>query len=157
FIGTSTTHGTNPSTQASLKYDPEKDFAPIAMLAAAPFMMIVNNDVPANTIREFISHLKSSQPGAINYATPGAGGSIHLSTELFAAKVGTKMTHIPYKGSAPALVDLMGGQVQVMLDNMPSAVSAVRTGKAHALAITGSQRSPLAPEVPTLQEAALPG
>ncbi|NYT50008.1 tripartite tricarboxylate transporter substrate binding protein [Parapusillimonas granuli] len=155
FVGTSTTNGTNPSTQQSLQYDPAKDFEPVALLAASPFMMIVNDKVPARTVSEFVKYAKG-RPDKVFYGTPGAGGSIHLSTELFSLEAGIEMVHVPYKGSSPALTDLLGGSLQVMLDNMPSAVSLMQAGKVRALAVTGKARSPLAPDVPTLKEAGYP-
>ncbi len=156
FLGTSATNGTNPSTYANLKYDAAKDFQPVALLASAPLMIIVNPQVPAKTLKEFIAYLKE-HPGKVSYATTGTGGSVHLTTELFAMQTGTQMVHVPYKGSSPALTDLMGGHVQVMFDNVPSAAPLAQSGKVRALAVTAAGRSALAPDVPTVQEAAVPG
>ncbi len=156
FIGTSATNGTNPSTYANLSYDPAKDFDPVALVASAPLMIIVSPDVPAATISEFIDYAKA-HPGDVSYATTGTGGSVHLTTELFSMQTGIKMTHVPYKGSSPALTDLMGGHVKVMFDNVPSAAPLAEAGKVRALAVTGSTRSVLAPEVPTVDETAVPG
>lgn len=156
FLGTSATHGTNPSTFANLRYDATKDFAPVALVASAPLMIIVSPNVPVTTLKEFITYAKE-RPGEISYATTGTGGSVHLTTELFGMQTGTKMTHIPYKGSAPALTDLMGGHVQVMFDNVPSAAPLAQAGKVRALAVTAANRSVLAPDVPTVDEEAVPG
>jgi tripartite-type tricarboxylate transporter receptor subunit TctC len=156
FIGTSATHGTNPSTFKDLRYKPDTDFAPVALLATAPLMIIVHPSVPARTLPEFIGYLKAN-PGKVNYASTGNGGSVHLTTELFALQTGTSMKHVVYKGSAPALNDLMGGHVQVMFDNVPSAAPLAASGKVRGLAVTGSKRTALAPETPTVAELAVPG
>jgi tripartite-type tricarboxylate transporter receptor subunit TctC len=156
FVGTSATHGTNPSTFANLKYSPAKDFSPVALLAYAPLLIIVHPSVPANNLKEFIAYLKAN-PKQVNYATTGAGGSVHLTTEQFALATGTQMNMVPYKGSSPALTDLMGGHVQVMFDNVPSAAPLAQSGKVRALAVTGAKRSSLVPDVPTVAEVAVPG
>ena len=156
FVGTSATNGTNPSTYRNLSYKPETDFAPVALVATAPLMIIVNPSVPAKTLPEFIAYMKSN-PNKVNFASTGNGGSVHLTSELFAMQTGTKMQHIPYKGSSPALTDLMGGQVQVMFDNVPSAAPLARSGKVRALAVTSTKRTALAPDTPTVAESAVPG
>lgn len=156
FVGTSATNGTNPSTYKNLSYKPETDFAPIALVATAPLMIIVNPSVPAKTLPEFIAYMKSN-PNKVNFASTGNGGSVHLTSELFAMQTGTKMQHIPYKGSSPALTDLMGGQVQVMFDNVPSAAPLAKSGKVRALAVTSTKRTALAPDTPTVAESAVPG
>lgn len=156
FIGTSATNGTNPSTMAQLNYDAAKDFAPVALIAAAPLMIIISPEVPAKTLGDFIAYAKAN-PGKVSYATTGTGGSVHLTTELFAMQTGIKMTHVPYRGSSPALADLMGGHVEVMFDNVPSAAPLAQSGKVRALAVTGEKRSELAPDVPTVSETAIPG
>lgn len=156
FVGTSATNGTNPSTYRNLSYKPETDFAPVALVATAPLMIIVNPSVPAKTLPEFIAYMKSN-PNKINFASTGNGGSVHLTSELFAMQTGTKMQHIPYKGSSPALTDLMGGQVQVMFDNVPSAAPLAKSGKVRALAVTSTKRTALAPDTPTVAELAVPG
>jgi len=156
FVGTSATNGTNPSTYKNLSYKPETDFSPIALIATAPLMIIVNPSVPAKTLPEFIAYMKSN-PNKVNFASTGNGGSVHLTSELFAMQTGTKMQHIPYKGSSPALTDLMGGQVQVMFDNVPSAAPLAKSGKVRALAVTSTKRTPLAPDTPTVAESAVPG
>lgn len=156
FVGTSATNGTNPSTFKDLRYKPESDFAPIALVATAPLMIVVNPSVPAHTLPEFIAYLKAN-PGKLNYASTGAGGSVHLTTELFAMQTGTSLQHVVYKGSAPALNDLMGGHVQVMFDNVPSSAPLAAAGKVRALAVTSAKRTALAPSIPTVAEAAVPG
>jgi tripartite-type tricarboxylate transporter receptor subunit TctC len=156
FLGTSATNGTNPSTITNLRYKPATDFAPIALLASAPLLIVVHPAVPANTVSEFIAYAKAN-PNRINYATTGTGGSIHLTTEQFAIMTGLKMNHVPYKGSAPAETDLMGGHVQVMFDNVPSAAPLAQAGKVKSLAITSEKRSALVPDIPTVAESAVPG
>jgi tripartite-type tricarboxylate transporter receptor subunit TctC len=156
FLGTSATNGTNPSTYANLRYDPEKDFAPIVLAAEAPLMIIVSPDVPAKTLPEFVDYLKAN-PDKVAYASTGQGGSVHLTTELFALRTGTKIRHVSYKGSSPALTDLMGGHVQLMFDNVPSAAPLAKQDRVRALAVTSKERSPLAPDVPTVAETVVPG
>ncbi|WP_239027246.1 Bug family tripartite tricarboxylate transporter substrate binding protein [Ramlibacter algicola] len=155
FIGTSATNGTNPSTFKELRYKPDTDFAPVALLATAPLMIIVNPSVPAKTLPELVKYVKAN-PGKVNYASTGNGGSVHLTTELFALQTGTSLTHVVYKGSAPALNDLMGGHVQLMFDNVPSAAPLAAAGKVRALAVTSTKRTALAPDVPTVAETAVP-
>lgn len=156
FVGTSATNGTNPSTFKDLRYKPETDFAPVALVATAPLMIVVHPSVPAKTLPEFISYLKAN-PGKVNYASTGKGGSVHLTTELFAMQTGTSLQHVVYKGSAPALNDLMGGHIQVMFDNVPSAAPLAAAGKLRGLAVTSAKRTPLAPQIPTVAETAVPG
>lgn len=156
FVGTSATHGTNPSTFANLKYSAKNDFSPVALLAYAPLMIITHPSVPANNLKEFVTYLKAN-PKKVNYATTGTGGSVHLTTEQFALATGTQMNNVPYKGSAPALTDLVGGHVQVMFDNVPSAAPLAKSGKVKALGVTGEKRSDLAPDVPTVSETVVPG
>lgn len=155
FVGTSATNGTNPSTFKGLRYKPEVDFAPVALMASAPLMIIVNPSVPAKTLPELISYLKAN-PGKVNYGSTGNGGSVHLTTELFAMQTGTSLQHIAYKGSSPALNDLMGGHIQLMFDNVPSAAPLAASGMARALAVTSTKRTALAPDVPTVAEIAIP-
>jgi tripartite-type tricarboxylate transporter receptor subunit TctC len=125
------------------------DIAPIGGFIRVPNVMEVNPSVPAKTVAEFIAYAKAN-PGKINMASSGNGTSIHLSGELFKMMTGVQMTHIPYKGSAPALIDLMGGQVQVMFDNLPSSIGHIKAGKLRALAVTTAARSPELPDVPTV-------
>lgn len=146
----------NPSLYPDLPYNPGKDLAPVTMLMAVPNLLVVNPGLPVQSVKDLIQYGKR-QATPLSYATPGAGTSLHLAGELFASTAGVRMMHIPYKGSAPGLNDTMAGHVSLMFDNMPSALQLVKTGKLRALAITGAQRSPLLPEVPTMAEAGLSG
>ena len=141
---------------AKLNYDLEKDLAPAAMVALVPNVMIVNPSVPANSVAEFIA-LAKAKPGKINFASSGSGTSIHMSAEMFKMLTGVDIVHIPYKGSGPALADLLGGQVDVMFDNLTSSIGHIRGGKLRALAVTTVTRYPELPELPTMQEAGVPG
>jgi tripartite-type tricarboxylate transporter receptor subunit TctC len=156
LMGTVSTHAINPSLYARLPFDHVKDFAPITLVAAVPNILVVNPSVPATSVKELIA-LAKAKPGKLNFASSGNGTSIHLSGELFKTMTGVDMTHVPYKGSAPALTDLMGGQVNVMFDNMPSAFPHVKSGKLRALAVTSARRSPAVPDLPTVAEAGVPG
>ena len=119
-------------------------------------MLVVHPSVPANTVQELIAYAKAN-PGKLNFASSGSGTSIHLAGELFKAMAGVQMAHVPYKGSAPAIADLLGGQVQIMFDNLPSALPQIKAGKLRALAVTSAQRAPALPDVPTVAESGLPG
>src|SRR5207302_2790687 len=132
---------------ANLKFDFVRDIAPIAAFNRVPNVMTVNNNVPAKTVAEFIAYVKAN-PGKVNMASSGNGTSVHLSGEMFMAMSGTKMQHVPYRGAAPAITDLLGGQVQVIFDNMPSILQHIRSGSLRALAVTTTERSPQLPEVP---------
>ena len=134
----------------------EHDLAPVAMIALVPNVMVVNPSVPATTVKEFIA-LAKSKPGQINFASSGSGTSIHMSAEMFKMITGVDIVHVPYKGSGPALTDLMGGQVSVMWDNLPSSMPFIKSGKLRALAVTTTKRFPALPDVPTMQEAGVPG
>src|SRR6266702_2358760 len=136
---------------AKLNYDLEKDLAPAAMVALVPNVMIVNPSVPARSVAEFIA-LAKAKPGKINFASSGSGTSIHMSAEMFKMLTGVDIVHIPYKGSGPALTDLLGGQVDVMFDNLTSSIGHIRGGKLRALAVTTSTRYQELPDVPTVQE-----
>lgn len=157
LMGTVGTHGINRALYPKLPYDPIKDFAPVTLVASVPNVMVVNAELArANgiiTVRDFIK-LAKSRPGKLNMASSGNGTSIHLAGELFKSQTGTFMTHIPYRGSGPALLDLVGGQVDVMFDNLPSAMQLIKSGKIKALALTSSTRSAALPDAPTIEEAA---
>ena len=146
----------HPSLYAKLPFDPLKDFAPITMLAAVPNALVVHPSLPVRNVKELIA-LTKSRPGELNYASTGAGQSTHLSMELFKTMAGVKITHVPYKGSAPAVTDLLGGHVPMMFDNMPSALPHVKAGKLRGIAVSTLKRSPVAPEIPTVAESGLPG
>lgn len=156
LMGTVGTHAINASLYAKMPYDVVKDFQPITNVAAVPNMLVVYPELPVKTVKELIDYGKKN-PGKLNMASSGNGTSIHLAGELFKVMTGVQMEHIPYKGSAPALTDLMGGQVQVMFDNMPSALPHVKAGKLRAIAVTTATRSPAMPDLPTIAEAGLPG
>lgn len=154
--GTISTHAINASVYAKLSYDPIRDFEAVTQLAQQPNMLVVHPSVPANTVAELIQLLKAN-PEKYTYSTAGNGTSTHLAGELFKSMSGTKMTHVPYKGSAPAIADAVGGQVSMSFDNISSAYPPAKAGKLRALAITTAKRSAIAPEVPTIAEAGLPG
>ncbi|HEY6865363.1 MAG TPA: tripartite tricarboxylate transporter substrate binding protein [Burkholderiales bacterium] len=141
---------------AKLNYDLEKDLAPVAMIALVPNVMEVNPSVPAKSVAEFIA-LAKSKPGKINFASSGSGTSIHMSAEMFMMLTGVKMVHVPYKGSGPALAGMLGGEVDVMFDNLTSSIAYIKSGKLRALAVTTATRYPELPDVPTMQEAGVAG
>ena len=155
-MGTVGTHAINASLYAKMPYDHVKDFAPVILVASVPNVLEVNPGVPAKSVAELISYAKAN-PGKLNFASSGSGTSIHLSGELFKVMAGVDMTHVPYKGSSPALQDLLGGQVQVMFDNVPPSLPQIRAGKLRALAVTSATRSPALRDVPTIAESGLPG
>ena len=141
----------NTSLYKHLNFVFHRDIDPVAGIARVPNVMEVNPQVPAKTVAEFIAYAKAN-PGKVNMASSGNGTSIHLSGELFMMMTGVKMTHVPYRGSAPAVTDLMGGQVQVMFDNLPASIAQIKAGKLRPLAVTTAQRSPELPEVPTVAD-----
>jgi tripartite-type tricarboxylate transporter receptor subunit TctC len=141
----------NATLYKKLPFNFLRDIDPVAGFIRVPNVMEVNPEVPAKTVAEFIAYAKAN-PGKINMASSGNGTSIHLSGELFMAMTGVKMTHVPYRGSAPMLTDMLGGQVQICFDNMPSSVAHIKAGKLRALAVTTDQRSPELPDVPTVGE-----
>jgi tripartite-type tricarboxylate transporter receptor subunit TctC len=149
FLVVNTANTINTSLYKKLPFDFIRDIAPVAGIVRVPNVMEVNPSVPAKTVAEFIAYAKAN-PGKVNMASSGNGTSIHLSGELFMMMTGVKMTHVPYKGSAPALIDLMGGQVQVMFDNLPASIGHIRAGKLRPLAVTTATRSPQLPDVPTV-------
>jgi tripartite-type tricarboxylate transporter receptor subunit TctC len=146
----------NPSLFSKLPYDPLADFTPVAMLATYPFMVVVSNSLPAKSIKELID-LAKAQPGKIDYASAGNGTGQHLGSELFKMMAGVQMGHVPYRGAQPAYQDVITGRVPVFFDNMSTAMSLAKGGKIRALAITSKTRSPLMPELPTVDESGLPG
>ena len=146
----------NPSLIGKLPYDTVKDFTPIVLVATAPLVLCVHPAIPAKSVRELVA-LAKAQPGKLSYASTGNGSSNHISMELFNSLAGVKIVHIPYKGSAPAVTDLLGGQVQLMFDNVPNVLPHVKAGKLIALAQTGTKRSPLIADIPTVAEAGVPG
>jgi tripartite-type tricarboxylate transporter receptor subunit TctC len=156
LMGTAATHGVNPSLYPKLQFDAVRDFAPISLTAVVPNILVVANSVPVKNVQELITYAKAN-PGKLSHGSPGIGSTGHLSAELFKSMAGISMSHVPYKGSAPTLQDLMGGQIQVVIDNIPPYLPHVKAGKIRALAVTPAKRSPAAPELPTLEEAGLKG
>jgi len=149
-------HAINAALYSKLPYDPAKDFAAVALVGIAPNMMSVNPSLPVKSVAEFIAYAKA-HPGTINYGSGGNGSSAHLSAELFKTMAGIQMNHVPYKGATPALTDLAGGQVQVMIANLPPMLPLVKAGKLRALAVTTTRRYPGLPDVPTVAESGLAG
>jgi tripartite-type tricarboxylate transporter receptor subunit TctC len=141
----------NASLYTNLKFNFLRDIAPVASFTRVPNVMTVANDVPAKTVAEFIAYVKAN-PGKVNMASSGNGTSVHLSGEMFMAMSDTKMQHVPYRGAAPAITDMLGGQVQVIFDNMPSIIQHIRAGSLRALAVTTAARSPQLADVPTVAE-----
>ena len=152
-IGTVGTHAINQSLYTTMPYNNVKDFTPVTFLASTPNMLVVNNSVPAKNVKELIE-LAKKQP--LTFGSSGSGTSIHLSGELFNTLAGVKMQHIPYKGRAQAVPDLLGGRITMIFDNMPSALPLVKAGEIRAIAVTSATRSAAAPNVPTLAESGLP-
>ena len=154
-MGTVGTHSINGALYAKMPYDMVKDFTPVAHVASAPNLLVVTNDLPVKTVAELITYMKAN-PNKLSFGSPGIGTSVHVSGELFKSMTGTSMTHVPYKGRQFAIPDLVGGSIQVMFDNMPSALPMAKEGKIRALAQTTATRSAAAPDVPTVAET-IPG
>ena len=148
-----TTHGVGPHLYARLPYDPVKDFAPVSGLALLPLIMAINADLPFKSVQELIA---DSRKGSLNFASSGNGGAPHMAGELFKSETGASITHVPYKGSGPAVADLVGGRVQIMFDAAPSLIQHVKSGKLRVLAAASAQRNRLLPEVPTFAELGYP-
>jgi tripartite-type tricarboxylate transporter receptor subunit TctC len=155
-LGGTGTLAINPTLYANAGYDPRKDFAPIGLIATSALVVLVHPSIAAKSIGELVA-LAKREPGKLNYASAGPGSGIHLAAELFASMAGIKLTHIPYRGSAPALNDLVGGHVNIYFSSLPPAVGIAGEGKVRALAVTGPQRSHVFPDLPTVAEAGLPG
>ena len=156
LMGAVATHAINPTLYKSIPYDPIKDFAPITQVASTPNVLVVHPSVPATSVREFIAHAKSN-PGKLSFGSGSIGSAGHLAGELFKTTAGVDMVHVPYKGAAPAMQDLVGGQINLMFDNLASALAQVKAGKIKALAVTTSKRSAFAPDLPTVAESGLTG
>jgi tripartite-type tricarboxylate transporter receptor subunit TctC len=156
MLGTVSSHAINPALNPKLPFDPLRDFTPVAPVASIPFALLVHPSVPARTLPEFIGYARS-KPGKLDYSSAGSGTSNHLAGELFEAMTGTYMVHIPYRGSAPALQDLIAGRVSVMFDLVLTAAPHVRSGAVRGLAVTGAKRSAALPDLPTIAESGLPG
>ena len=156
FLAGVSSHGLNPNLTRKPLYDPIKDFDAISLIASASLLVVVHPSLPAKSVKELIT-LAKARPGAINYASNGTGGSSHMAVELFDMMAGTKMAHIPYKGLAPALTELMAGEVQVMFSSAVAMLPQVKAGRLRAIAMTGSKRSAALPDVPTVAESGLKG
>ncbi|MFZ0846918.1 MAG: tripartite tricarboxylate transporter substrate binding protein, partial [Pseudolabrys sp.] len=155
-LGGTGTLAIDPTLYPNVGYDPRKDFAPVGLIATGPLIILVNPSLPAHNVQEFIA-LAKAEPGKLNYASAGKGSGIHLGTVLFALTAGIDIVHVPYRGTGPALTDLLGGHVSMYFSSLPSAVGLVKEGKLRALGVTGLKRSPIFPDVPTVAEQGLPG
>ena len=156
YILTTNTHVINPSLFPRLPYDPIKDFAPVGMVYGSEFVLVINPGLPTNNLQELIA-LASAKPGQLNYATTGAGGSSHLANVLLGMLTGVQIQHIPYKGAGPALVDVIGGQVQMFMNNPLTVIGPTKSGRVRGIAVTGAARVPALPQVPTFAEGGVPG
>ena len=156
LMGAVATHAINPSLYRQSPYDPVRDFVAVTMIASTPNVLVVHPSVPASNVREFIAYAKAN-PGKLNFGSGSTGSAGHLAGELFKTMAGVDMAHIPYKGAAPAMQDLIAGRLQLMFDNLASANAQVKAEKVKALAVTTARRSTLAPELPTVAESGLPG
>lgn len=155
-MGTTTTHAIAPAAYAKLPYDPVADFEPIAMVAIAPYLLVVHPSFPAKDLKEFVAHVKAN-PGKYNYGSAGQATTTHLVMATLAAKSGMEMVHVPYKGNAPATTAVLGNQVEILFGALPPLLTQVNAGKLRALAISSGKRSPSAPDVPTVAESGFPG
>ena len=155
LISYSAYHVGNPWLTPNLPWNPQKDFAPIALLTVATNVIAVHPSVPVNNLKEFVAYARAN-PGKLNYASQGSGSLSHIGTEIFKQQTGTYMTHIPYRGSGPAIADVLAGQVQVFITTPPSVMGHIQAGKLKALAVTGDTRHPQLPNVPTTKEAGMP-
>jgi tripartite-type tricarboxylate transporter receptor subunit TctC len=156
LLGNTSILAIHPTLFSSLPYDPVKDFQAVSILAESPTVLVVNASVPVRTVKELVAYSKAN-PKLVAYGSPGTGTPFHLSGELFNSQTGTTMLHVPYKGAAPAVVDLLGGQIQVMFDNLPNVLNHIRSGKLRALAVTSDARLSQLPDVPTMAEAGFAG
>jgi tripartite-type tricarboxylate transporter receptor subunit TctC len=154
-MGTVGTHSINGALYEKMPYDMVKNFSPITLIASTPNLLVVNNDLPVKTVSELITYMKAN-PNKLSFGSPGIGTSVHMSGELFKSLTGTTMTHVPYKGRQFFIPDLIGGSIQLVFDNMPSALPMAKEGKIRAVAQTGAKRSSAAPDIPTVAET-LPG
>ena len=156
LMGTVATHAINPALYKKMPYDPVADFAPVSLLVVVPNVLVVNPDFPAQNVQELIA-LAKEKPGELSYASSGNGTPLHLSGELFKSMAGVDIVHVPYKGAGPALIDVMGGHVPIMFDNLPSSTEHIKAGKLRGLAVTTAERAPSMPDLPTVAESGLPG
>jgi tripartite-type tricarboxylate transporter receptor subunit TctC len=156
LLGTSSIMAASPNLSTKLAYDPVNDFVPISLIATIENILVVHPGVPAANVRELVAYAKAN-PGKLTYASSGIGSTYHLGAELFASQTGIQWTHIPYKGAAPAIQDVLAGHVQVMFDNMSSAIPNMKAGRVRALGVASLKRYPALPEVPTIDEQGVPG
>jgi tripartite-type tricarboxylate transporter receptor subunit TctC len=156
LLGTGSTHGTNSSVYARLSYDPVRDFAPIALLSTSPLVLVTHPSVPARSVKDLIAFAKA-KPGELSFGSYGVGSINHLGGELFNSMAGIQANHIPYRGSAPMMTDLVAGRVQYALDGVSTTLGYIQAGTVRMLAVTGTNRSPIHPDQPTVAESALPG
>ncbi len=156
LLGTIATHGILPVLQKPAPYDAVKDFAPVTLVASTPNVLIANPSAPVRNLAELLA-LARAKPGSVNFGSTSLGGSPHMSGELLKTMAQVDIVHVPYKGGGPMLIDLMGGQIPVGFDNLPSSMNHIRSGKIRALAVTTAKRWPGAPEIPTMAEAGVPG
>jgi tripartite-type tricarboxylate transporter receptor subunit TctC len=155
-MGSSPTHAIAPSVYSALPYDPVRDFVPVTLVAVVPNVLVVHPSLPVKSVAELVAYAKAN-PGKINFASTGNGTSQHLSAELFKTLTGVDIVHIPYKGSAPALTELLAGTVQIAFENLPTMLPHIQSGKLRALAVTPAKRSAIMPDLPTIAEAGVPG
>jgi tripartite-type tricarboxylate transporter receptor subunit TctC len=156
LMGTASTHGTNPNVYTKLGYDPVRDFAPVALITSAPLMLVANNDVPVKTAADLVA-LAKTKPGTLSFGSYGNGSSNHLVAELFNSMAGIETNHIPYRGSAPMMTDLIGGRIQFAFDGIATTHGYVRSNTVRLLGVSTSTRSPVLPDGPTISESAVPG
>jgi tripartite-type tricarboxylate transporter receptor subunit TctC len=156
LLGTSSIMAASPSLSANLPFDPVNDFAPISLIATIENILVVNPGVPARNVRELVAHAKAN-PGKLTYASSGIGSTYHMGAELFRSQTGIEWTHVPYKGAAPAIQDVLAGHVDVMFDNMSSAIPNMKAGRLRALGVASLQRYPALPDLPTIAEQGVPG
>jgi tripartite-type tricarboxylate transporter receptor subunit TctC len=156
LLGTVATHGINVSLYKKLSFDPVKDFAPVSLVASTPSVLEVNSSVPVNSVQELIAYAKRN-PRKLNFGSPGNGSSHHLAGELFDSMAGVQMVHVPYRGTAAAMTDVLSGQIQVIFDTLPSAMPFVKSGHVKVLGVSSVRRDPALPNVPTIAEAGVPG
>lgn len=156
LMGAVSTHAINPTLYSKLPYDPIRDFAPVTLITSVPNVLVVHPSLPVKTVKDLVA-LAKSKPGQLNFASGSTGSAGHLAGELFNSMAGVQMTHIPYKGAAPAVIDLIAGHVSLMFDNLASALPNIKAARVRAIAVTTLKRSPLLPELPTISESGLPG
>jgi len=156
LVGSITTNAVNPVLYKKLPYDHIRDFAPISMIGTVPNALVVHTSVPAKSVKEFLAYAKAN-PGKINYGSSGLGSAPHLSMELIKSMTGVTMVHVPYKGSGPALADLLGGQLQALCSSLAGLLPHIKSGRVRALGVTTAKRNPQLPDVPTISEAGIPG